>query len=183
MVLTGGGGGDTLSNGGLTGVVFNYQNSLAFEPGTGRTQLWGEAYMDMINGGSINPTTGSDMNPATNQPAYGNDKGLGVGDVLRFAGADLYYGSTQLSAASSNIDIAQSGNANYTGGGQVGDVCLFDAQYVGGSANNLIFAIDANGDGLLEGSDVMFDVEDDLLSSDKMVYDTANDCLMLKRCL
>ena len=175
MVLTGGGGGDTLSNGGYTGVVFNYQNSLAFEPGTGRTQLWGEAYMDMINGGSINPSTGQDTNPANNQPAYGNDKGLGVGDVLRFAGADLYYGSTQLSAASSNIDIAKSANASYTGGGQIGDVCLFDAQYVGGSANNLIFAIDANGDGLLEASDVMFDVEDDLLSSDKMIYDTTND--------
>ena len=50
-----------------------------------------------------------------------------------------------------------------------------DAQYVGGSAQNLIFAIDANGDGTLEGNDVMFDVEDDLLSSNQMVYDASND--------
>ena len=53
---------------------------------------------------------------------------------------------------------------------------LFDSQYFGGPAGNLIFAIDANGNGRLEGEDVMFDVEDDLLTnSNTMVYDTATD--------
>ena len=41
---------------------------------------------------------GQDINPGGNQPAYGADKGLGAGDVLRFENADLYFGSTQLSS-------------------------------------------------------------------------------------
>ena len=119
--------------------------------------------------------TGYDVDPFTGEFYHGDDKGLGIGDVLRFASADLYYGSTQLSSVSGTLTIGQSSDASFTGGGQVGDVCLFDAQYVGGSANNLIFAIDANGDGTLEGDDVMFDVEDDVLSSNQMVYDATND--------
>ena len=173
MVLTGAGGGDNLSNGGFTGTIFNYASTA--NSSVGFSQLWGEARMDLINGGGIDPTTGSDSNPSNGQPVYGNDKGLGVGDILRLSNADLFYGSAQLSSSSSNVTISKSVNASFTGGGQLGDVCLFDAQYVGGSAQNLIFAIDANGDGTLEGNDVMFDVEDDLLSSNQMVYDASND--------
>ena len=131
--------------------------------------------MDLINGGGINPLTGNATDPATSQPVYGDDKGLGVGDVLRFSSADLYYGSTQLSSASGTISIAKSSDHSFSGSNQKGDVCLFDSQYFGGPAGNLIFAIDANGNGRLEGEDVMFDVEDDLLDSNNMVYDTAND--------
>ena len=94
MVLTGAGGGDDLSNGGFSGVTFNYES--AANSGVGFTQLWGEAFMDMINGGAINPTTGQEVDPGSGLPTYGADKGLGAGDLLRFGNADLYFGSTQL---------------------------------------------------------------------------------------
>ena len=51
--------------------------------------------------------SGNDTDPATFQPVYGPDKGLGVGDVLQFSSADLYYGSTQLSSASGNVTIEE----------------------------------------------------------------------------
>ena len=49
--------------------------------------------MDLINGGGIDPLSGADYDPFTGQPVYGNDKGLGVSDILRFSNADLYYGA------------------------------------------------------------------------------------------
>jgi len=140
----------------------------------GFTQLWGEAWLDMINGGAIDPTTGQDINPG-GTAAYGADKGLGAGDVLRFGNADLYFGSTQLSSVGGNLNISQSSDDSFSGGSQVGDVCLFDAQHInpiGGSAGNLILAIDGNGDGTLGADDIMFDVEDDISG---VTYDGAND--------
>ena len=175
MVLTGAGGGDDLSNGGFAGVIFNYESDLAVHAASGKSRLWGEAYFDTINGGGIDPMTGMDTDPFSGEVYHGEDKGLGVDDILRFASADLYYGSTQLSSVSGTLTIGKSVDASFSGSGQIGDVCLFDAQYVGGTANNLIFAIDANGNGTLEGDDVMFDVEDDALSSNQMVYDSAQE--------
>ena len=128
--------------------------------------------MDMINGGAINPTTGQEVDPGSGLPTYGADKGLGAGDLLRFGNADLYFGSTQLNTTSGNLNITQSANDTFSGGGQLGDVCLFDAQYVSGSAGNLILAIDGNGDGRLEANDIMFDVEDDI---NNVTYDGTND--------
>ena len=141
MVLTGAGGGDDLSNGGYTGVIFNYELDLTVDGASGKSRLWGEAFFDTINGGGIDPLTGYDVDPFTGEFYHGDDKGLGIGDVLRFASADLYYGSTQLSSVSGTLTIGESSDASFTGGGQVGDVCLFDAQYAGGSANNLILRL------------------------------------------
>ena len=76
------------------------------------------------------------------------------------------------------MNITQSANDTFSGGGQLGDVCLFDAQYVSGSAGNLILAIDGNGDGRLEANDIMFDVEDDI---NNVTYDGTNDVFVFLR--
>ena len=69
-------------------------------------------------------------------------------------------------------DLNFSGNAS---GGVLGDVCLFDAGFfAGGQSGNIIFAIDADGNGTAD-NDIYFDVSDDI---SKMTYDVATEAFL-----
>jgi len=58
-----------------------------------------------------------------------------------------------------------------SGGGVLGDVCLFDAANFGGMSGNIVFGIDVDGNGSAN-NDIFFDVDDRITQA---TYDAASD--------
>ncbi|MDA8716852.1 hypothetical protein N9M78_02720, partial [Alphaproteobacteria bacterium] len=161
-IITGAEMGDMLYSGSFSNVVFNY-NSFDL------ASLRNEASGDTINNGWMDFN-----NPSM---AYSNiNVGLGSTDKLSFENITLKYGNTTLNASNGNQVISLNSSDNKftgdgSGGGVLGDVCLFDAGKFGGMSGNIVFGIDLNGDGTAI-NDIFFDVDDSISTA---TYDAASD--------
>jgi hypothetical protein len=90
----------------------------------------------------------------------------------------LKYGNTNLDGTVSGgtevISLNRADNkftGDGSGGGVLGDVCLFDAGKLGGMSGNIVFGIDADGNGSAN-NDIFFDVDDSITQA---TYDAASD--------
>ena len=96
--------------------------------------------------------------------------------LTRYLSTCLLY--TSDAAGSPTTILVNSWDLNFSGnasGGVLGDVCLFDAGFfAGGQSGNIIFAIDADGNGTAD-NDIYFDVSDDI---SKMTYDVATEAFL-----
>jgi hypothetical protein len=163
-IITGAEMGDMLYSGGLPNVVFNYKSS-------DLASLTNEAFGDKINNGWMDFG-----NPS--QFTTGVDIGLGNTDKLRFENITLKYGNTNLDGTVSGgtevISLNRADNkftGDGSGGGVLGDVCLFDAANFGGMSGNIVFGIDVDGNGSAN-NDIFFDVDDSITQA---TYDAASD--------
>jgi hypothetical protein len=161
-ILTGAEMGDMLYSSGFSNVVFNYNS---FDLGS----LTNEAFGDKINYGWMDFG-----NPS--QATSGINVGLGNTDKLKFENITLKYGNTNLNVPNGNEVISlNSADNKFTGdgsgGGVLGDVCLFDAGNLGGMSGNIVFGIDADGNGSAN-NDIFFDVDDSITQA---TYDATSD--------
>ena len=87
----------------------------------------------------------------------------------------MKYGNSDLNVVNGNQVISLVGDNKFTGdgsgGGVLGDVCLFDAGNLGGTSGNIVFGIDADGNGSAN-NDIFFDVDDSITQA---TYDAASD--------
>ena len=161
-IITGAEMGDMLYSGGLPNVVFNYNSS-------DLASLTNEAFGDKINYGWMDFGNPSQFTTGVNM-------GLGNTDKLRFENITLKYGNTNLNVANgSELISLNSADNKFTGdgsgGGVLGDVCLFDAGNLGGMSGNIVFGIDVDGNGSAN-NDIFFDVDDSITQA---TYDAASD--------
>jgi hypothetical protein len=150
-----------LYSSGLPNVVFNY-NSFDL------ASLTNEAFGDKINNGWMDFG-----NPS--QAISGINIGLGNTDKLKFENVTLKYGNSDLTVGNGNQVISLVADNKFTGdgsgGGVLGDVCLFDAGNLGGMSGNIVFGIDVDGNGSAN-NDIFFDVDDSITQA---TYDAASD--------
>jgi len=147
-VITGGNGSQNMSNGGFNNVVFNYTSQS--EP-----NLTGELRGDTINGGFYR---------GPGDFSSSNSQGLGPNDILQFDVAlPLNYNGTSLSSLGSNQTISSSTTFAGGGGLEFGLINL---------SNNIIAAIDVDGNGVFNNGDMALDVQDDVTAA---VYNSNND--------
>jgi len=161
-IITGAEAGDMLYSGSFSNVVFNYNSS-------DLASLTNEAFGDKINNGWMDFG-----NPS--QAYSGVNVGLGSTEKLKFENITLKYGNTNLNTANGNEVISLNSSDNKftgdgSGGGVLGDVCLFDAGNLGGMSGNIVFGIDADGNGSAN-NDIFFDVDDSITQA---TYDAASD--------
>ena len=95
------------------------------------------------------------MGPGDPDTKTGTDKGLGPQDLLKFTNAPIQHNGPLLTSLNSDLTIDKSIGISFAGGGGL-EFGLLDL------SNNIIAAIDINGNGTFDQSDVSLDVQDNI---------------------
>ena len=103
------------------------------------------------------------MGPGDPGTITGADKGLGPQDLLKFQNAPIKYNGTLLTGLNSDLSIAKSSGFAAGGGLEFGLLNI---------SNNIIAAIDIDGNGTFGATDVALDVQDNITSVN---YNAATD--------